>query len=70
MTANQNNFNDAPNPLAVLFKILANSLLEDKYGINGTAYNTLLILGAAIDKNLAADIKKKSGERRNRYRYE
>ncbi len=56
--------------MAVLFKLLANSLLEDKYGINTTAYNALMILAAVIDKDIAADLKKKSVENRNRYRYE
>jgi hypothetical protein len=58
------------NPLVVLFKMLANALLEDKYGINTTAYNSLLILAATIDKNMANDIKKKAAESRNRYRYD
>jgi hypothetical protein len=50
--------------------MLANALLEDKYGINTTAYNSLLILAATIDKNMANDIKKKAAESRNRYRYD
>lgn len=70
MTPKPGNFDSAPSPLVVLFKLLANSLLEDKYGVNMTAYNALLILAATIDKQMALDIKKKTGEFRNRYRYE
>lgn len=62
--------NTVPSPLVVLFKLLANALLEDKYGVNMTAYNALLILAALIDKDMAAEIKKKVVENRNRYRYE
>lgn len=70
MTPVPGRFNKRTNPLAVLFKLLANSLLEDKYGINTTAYNALMILAAVIDKDMAADLKKKIVESRNRYRYE
>lgn len=70
MSANHKNFNGGRDPLAVLFKLLANALLEDKYGVNMTAYNALLILAALIDKDMAAEIKKKVVENRNRYRYE
>lgn len=70
MSANHKNFNGSRDPLAVLFKLLANALLEDKYGVNITAYNSLMILAALIDKDMAADIKKKTVENRNRYRYE
>jgi hypothetical protein len=70
MTPKPAKFDGVPSPAVVLFKLLANSLLEDKYGINMTAYNALMILAAVIDKNMAADIKKKVIESRNRYRYE
>jgi hypothetical protein len=36
------NLADAKNPLTILFKILANALLEDESGIDGTAFNALL----------------------------
>lgn len=70
MPPNPEKFNSTPNPLVVLFKLLANALLEDKYGVNASAYNALLILAAVIDKETAADIKKKVAANRNRYRYE
>lgn len=70
MTPKSGQLESGPNPLVVLFKLLANSLLEDKYGVNTTAYNALMILAATIDKQAAADIKKKTGEFRGRYRYE
>jgi hypothetical protein len=70
MTPKTGRLDTGPNPLVVLFKLLSNSLLEDKYGINTTAYNALLILASTIDKQMALDIKKKTGEFRNRYRYE
>ena len=70
MPPKQGQFNSSPTPLVVLFKLLANSLLEDKYGINMTAYNALMILAAFIDKDMAAAIKKKVIEKHNRYRYE
>lgn len=58
------------NPLAVLFKILANALLEDERGINQTAYNALSVLAELIDKRLATELDKKSAEKNGRYRYE
>jgi hypothetical protein len=70
MTPKPDKLSSLPTPGVVLFKLLANSLLEDKYGINVTAYNALMILAAVIDKNMAADIKRKVIESRNRYRYE
>lgn len=70
MTTKTGRLDSTPSPLVVLFKMLANSLLEDKYGINTTAYNAMLILAASIDKQMAADIKKKTGEFRGRYRYD
>jgi hypothetical protein len=70
MTQKSGQLDSGPNPLVVLFKLLSNSLLEDKYGINTTAYNALLIFAATIDKQLAVDLKKKTAEFRGRYRYE
>ena len=69
MMSKQGKFDGPPNPLVVLFKMLSNSLLEDKYGINVTAYNALMILAGTIDKDMANDIKKKTSENHNRYRY-
>jgi hypothetical protein len=70
MTPKSGRLDSGPNPLVVLFKLLANSLLEDRYGINTTAYNAMLILAGTIDKQMAADIKKKTGDFRGRHRYE
>jgi hypothetical protein len=58
------------NPLAVLFKILANALLEDRYGIDQTAYNALCILAEVIDERLATELRKKTKEHNSRYKYE
>lgn len=70
MTPKPVDFKNTASPLTVLFKLLANSLFEDKYGVNMTAYNALMILADIVDKDVAADIKKKVVEHRNRYRYE
>lgn len=70
MTTKQSRLDSRPSPLVVLFKMFTNALLEDRYGINTTAYNALLIMAAAIDKQMAADIKKKTVGSRGRYRYE
>jgi hypothetical protein len=70
MTTKPAKFDGRPSPAVVLFKLLANSLLEDKYGINATAYNALMILADVIDKDMASGIKKKVVENHKRYRYE
>lgn len=59
------------NPLTVLFKILANALLEDEHGINGTAFNALLLLGELIDKDLLTEyLQKRVREQNDRYRFD
>lgn len=64
-------FGEQCSPLTVLFKILANALLEDKRGINGTAFNALIVLAGVIDKELPEEIADKTVEfRHNRFRYE
>lgn len=70
MTPRPEKFDAAPTPLVVLFKILANALLEDKYGVNMTAYNALMLLADTIDKDMAAAIEKKVIKTGSRYRYE
>lgn len=64
------NRNDAVDPLVVLFKILADSLLEDNYGVNTTAKNALLILADLIKKGMAHDLEKKIIREENRYKYD
>lgn len=71
MTAKQKKGFDANlNPLAVLVKIIANALFDDKYGTNATAYHAVVILAELVDKPFAAELKKKIVKYRNRYRYE
>lgn len=66
----KNKLNDLDNPLVVLMRILSNALLEDKYGVNETAYSALLLLLAAVNKDVADEIKKKSKKTGRRFRYE
>jgi uncharacterized tellurite resistance protein B-like protein len=66
----KNKMSEPQNPLVVLLRILATALLEDKYGINETAYNALLLLVEAADKKEAENLKKKSAKIRRRFRYE
>ena len=70
MTSKPNKFNNEHNPLVVLFKILTNALLDDKHGVNTTAYNALLILAGTVDADLAKEIEKKAAKRSGRHRYE
>lgn len=59
------------NPLTVLFKILANGLLEDEHGINGTSFNALLLLGEVIDGDLLSEyLEKRVHEQNGRYRFD
>jgi hypothetical protein len=60
----------ADNPLLVLFKILANALLEDPHGVNLTAKNALLILADVIERGAAKEIEKKITCDNERYKYE
>jgi hypothetical protein len=62
-------FDAEPSPLAVLYKILCNAVFDDIAGTNQTAYNALMILGNLVDKEAAADVKKKISEKNGRYRY-
>lgn len=64
------NENDADNPLAVLFKILANALLDDPHGINFTAKNALLILANAVKDGAGEELEKKIVREKNRYKYD
>jgi hypothetical protein len=65
------NLADAKNPLTILFKILANALLEDESGIDGTAFNALLLLGELIDKELLTEyLQKRVREENGRYRFD
>lgn len=57
------------NPLTVLYQILCNSVFEDKYGANETAYKALQILGDMINKEAASAIQKKIVEKKGRYKY-
>lgn len=66
----KNKLSEVENPLVVLLRILATALLEDKYGINETAFNALMLLMEAADKQVAEEIKKKSAKIRRRFRYE
>lgn len=62
-------FDAAPSPLAALYKVLCNAVFDDIAGTNQTAYNALMILGDLVDKEAAADVKKKISEKNGRYRY-
>jgi hypothetical protein len=44
-------------------------VFDDKHGANETTYNALLVLGEAIDKKTANDIKNKVREDDGRYKY-
>lgn len=66
----KNKLSEIENPLVVLLRILSNALLEDKYGINETAFNALMLLMEAADKKAAEEVKKKSTKIRRRFRYE
>jgi hypothetical protein len=66
----KNKLSEVENPLVVLLRILATALLEDKYGVNETAFNALMLLMEAADKKVAEEIKKKSAKIRRRFRYE
>lgn len=69
-TKQKKGFDANPNPLAVLVRIIANGLFDDKYGTNATAYHAILILAELVDKPFAAELRKKITRYRNRYRYE
>lgn len=66
----KNKLSEIENPLVVLLRILSTALLEDKYGINETAFNALVLLMEAADKKAAEEVKKKSTKIRRRFRYE
>jgi len=53
----------------VLYQILCNAVFEDEHGANQTTYNALMILGAAIDKDVTDAVNKKLTEEDGRYRY-
>jgi hypothetical protein len=57
------------NPLVVLYQMLCDAVFEDEHGANKTAYNALMILGAAIDKDATNEINQKIEERDGRYKY-
>lgn len=62
--------NKADNPLLVLFKILANALLDDPLGVTLTAKNALLILGDLVQPGAAQELEKKiERSSASRYRY-
>ena len=69
MARHKKKFGNTKNPLVVLTKILANGLLDDKYGVNATAYNAFLLLASFVDPDLPEEIAKKSVERNGRFRY-
>lgn len=66
----KNKLSEIESPLVVLLRILSTALLEDKYGINETAFNALVLLMEAADKKAAEEVKKKSAKIRRRFRYE
>jgi hypothetical protein len=57
------------NPLVVLYQMLCDAVFEDEHGANKTTYNTLMILGSAIDKEVANVISQKIAEEDGRYKY-
>jgi hypothetical protein len=57
------------NPLVVLYQMLCDAVFEDEHGANKTTYNTLMILGGAIDKEVANVISQKIAEEDGRYKY-
>ena len=69
MTSQRKKTEHGKNPLAVLYKVLCNAVFDDVAGTNQTAYNALMILGDLVDKDAAADVKKKISEKNGRYRY-
>jgi len=58
------------NPLAILFKILANALLEDEHGINETAFNALSVLAGLIDPDLPDYLHKRVVGQNGRVRFD
>ena len=70
MTNQRKRIEPIKSPLAVLYQVLCNAVFDDEHGANQTTYNALMILGAAIDKEVTADINSKITETDGRYRYE
>lgn len=69
MLSKQGN-NQPASPLVVLYKILCDAIFDDEHGANETTFNALSILGDAIDKKMAKEIKAKVKKEDDRYKYE
>lgn len=67
--SNQRRNKHVKNPLVVLYQVLCNAVFEDEHGANQTAYNALMILGAAIDKDVTSAINEKVTKEEGRYKY-
>jgi len=57
------------NPLIVLYRMLCDSVFDDECGVNGTAYNALMILGKALSEDVMNEINARVYEEDGRYRY-
>lgn len=62
--------NEQDDPLVALFKILANSLLDDPHGINLTAKNALMILADLVRPGMAQKFEDKIVKDGGRYKFE
>ena len=68
--SSQRQIKNSKSPLTVLYQLLCNAVFEDEHGANQTTYNALMILGAAIDKDVADSINRKLVKEDDRYKYD